>query len=196
MPAPLPPRNRTAPGRAGGGPIDHALRLRQLWNAYLLAMLFHVQLGLMPLFHGVSPKIQSQVAPGQLPLLFSAMLAYFLVPLAALLLISWAASDPGHPRRWRAWRRVHFGLSLLYTLTNLPHLLADILVPDARGDQVALMLVLVGIGLLINLEGWRWCTQPRRDTGPAAPAPRRSAAAHPDARPATDSDPGWLPDHR
>jgi len=48
----------------------------------------------------------------------------------------------------------------VYTITNVPHLIADILVPDARSDQVALMVVLLGIGLLINVEGWRWWRQP------------------------------------
>jgi len=31
---------------------NHAQRLITLWIAWLLAMLFHVDLGLMPLFHG------------------------------------------------------------------------------------------------------------------------------------------------
>ncbi|WP_322765860.1 hypothetical protein [Cyanobium usitatum] len=40
--------------------------------ARLLAMLFHVDLGLMPLFHEQSPEINSQVPLGALPLLFGA----------------------------------------------------------------------------------------------------------------------------
>ena len=40
--------------------------------ARLLAMLFHVDLGLMPLFRGQSPEINSQVPLGSLPLLFGA----------------------------------------------------------------------------------------------------------------------------
>ncbi|MFN9989851.1 MAG: hypothetical protein ACK549_06355 [Cyanobacteriota bacterium] len=141
-------------------PIDHALRLRQLWLAYLLAMLFHVDLGLMPLFHGLSPEIESRVDPSQLPLVFWGMLIYFLLPLLAILLITWTASNPATAGRWRWWRRVHFWLSVVYTVTNVPHLLADILVPDSRSDQVALMVVLLAIGLLINVEGWRWWRQP------------------------------------
>jgi hypothetical protein len=137
-------------------PIDHALRLRSLWLCYLLAMLFHVDLGLMPLFHGLSPEIESKVAPGALPLVFWGMLIYFLIPLASILLIAWAASDPEGEARWRGWRRLHFWISVVYTVTNIPHLIADILVPDSRGDQVALMVVLLAIGLLINGEGWRW----------------------------------------
>jgi hypothetical protein len=137
-------------------PIDHALRLRSLWLVYLLAMLFHVDLGLMPLFHGLSPEIASQVPPTRLGMLFWAMLVYFLIPLATVMRIAWAASQPMRPGRWLRWRRTHFWISVVYTLTNIPHLLADILVPDARGDQVALMAVLLLIGLLINREAWAW----------------------------------------
>lgn len=141
-------------------PIDHALRLRQLWLAYLLAMLFHVDLGLMPLFHGLSPEIASHVKPERLSLVFWGMLIYFLIPLLAILLITWTASNPATAGSWRWWRRGHFWLSVVYTITNVPHLIADILVPDSRADQVALMVVLLGLGLLINVEGWRWWRQP------------------------------------
>jgi hypothetical protein len=143
-------------------PIDHALRLRQLWLTYLLAMLFHVDLGLMPLFHGLSPEIESHVKPERLSLVFWGMLIYFLIPLLAILLITWTASNPATAGRWRWWRRWHFWLSVVYTITNVPHLIADILVPDSRGDQVALMVVLLGLGLLINVEGWRWWRQSSR----------------------------------
>jgi hypothetical protein len=119
-------------------------------------MLFHVDLGLMPLFHGLSPEIESQVPRDSLPWLFWGMLIYFLLPLLSILLIAYAASDPQHSRQWRPWRRLHFWLSVVYTFTNIPHLIADILVPDSRGDQVTLMLVLVILGVLINVEGWRW----------------------------------------
>ena len=68
---------------ARSGQADHALRLRSLWMCWFLAMLFHTQLGLMPLFHGISPAIESHVPAQQLPALYAGMLIYFLVPLAA-----------------------------------------------------------------------------------------------------------------
>ena len=162
---------------------DHAMRLRHLWTAYLLAMVFHVDLGLMPLFHGRSPQIESQVPPELLPQLFWAMLLYFLVPLLVILACAYAEGEPpaasapgsaggerdapdGPPgaqrrqaRLWRRWRALHGLISVFYTLTNIPHLIADILVPDSRGDQVMLMLVLLLIGLLINREAWLWWRQ-------------------------------------
>lgn len=136
----------------------YALRLRHLWTAYLLAMLFHVDLGLMPLFHGLSPEIESQVPKEQLGALFWAMLVYFLVPLCSLVLIAYAdgIEHGTHARQWQRWRAVHFVVTVIYTITNIPHLIADILVPDSRGDQVFLMVVLLGLGLLINREAWLW----------------------------------------
>ena len=158
--------HRSAAVAGNGGrfrlhPIDHALRLRSLWLAYLLAMLFHVNLGLMPLFHGLSPEIASEVPTARLGILYWAMLLYFLIPLACLLRIAWAASEPSRPGHWLRWRRTHFWISVVYSVTNIPHLVADILVPDSRGDQVALMAVLLLIGGLINREAWAWWHEPQ-----------------------------------
>ena len=140
--------------------IDYGLRLRHLWIAYLLAMLFHVQLGLMPLFHGQSAQIESAIDPNRLSVVFWGMLLYFLMPLACLLLITYATGAAEHHRRWRRWRRIHFWTSIFYTVTNLVHLIADIVIPDSRSDQVFLMAILLVIGLLINREAWGWLLQP------------------------------------
>ena len=138
---------------------NHAQRLITLWIAWLLAKLFHVDLGLMPLFHGQSPEINSQVPLGALPLLLGAMLGYFFLPLLAIVLISFADSAIGPGIRCRLLRRLHFWLSVVYLITNTLHLLADILVPDARLDQIVLMAVMSLLGLLINIESWHWWRQ-------------------------------------
>ena len=122
-------------------------------------MLFHWEQWLIPLLPGISVKAEYLINPAKLTLLFGTMLIYFLIPLAALLFIAYASSAPPAEQRWRPWRRLHLWLSIGYTATNLPHLAADMLVPDSRPDQVLLMLAMVIIGLLINLESWRWCRQ-------------------------------------
>jgi hypothetical protein len=71
-----------------------ALRVAALWAAWLFVMLFHVKLGLMPLFHGCSVEIKSQVSSAQLPRIFLAMLIYFLIPVVAMLLAVHAITDP------------------------------------------------------------------------------------------------------
>lgn len=136
--------------------IDHGLRLAALWLAWLVLMLFHVELGLMPLFHGRPVEIATHVKPQQLPRLFMAMLIYFLLPLMAVLLVVHALSAPGSWSASAPWRAAQFWFSVVYSLTNLAHLLADIRIPDSRGDQVVLMLVLTAIGLVINGEAWLW----------------------------------------
>ena len=92
---------------------NHAQRLITLWIAWLLAMLFHVDLGLMPLFHGQSPEIHSQIQAEALPLLFGAMLGYFLLPLIAIVLIAYADTAAAPASRWRPWRRLHFWFSVV-----------------------------------------------------------------------------------
>ena len=131
-----------------------ALRLRSLWVAWFLCLLFHTDLGLMPLFHGLSPEIESQLAPQQLPQVFWAMLLYFMIPLAAMVLNTYADTSA---TGWRRWRWFHLGLGIVYSLTNGAHMVVDILIPDSRADQVLLMAAMVLIGLLINRESWGWC---------------------------------------
>ena len=141
--------------RPAASSVTYAQRLRSLWIGWFLCLLFHTDLGLMPLFHGLSPEIESQVAPETLPLVFWAMLLYFLVPLVAFVAIAYADGEAGRP--WRRWRWFHLGLGIVYSLTNIAHLVVDILIPDSRSDQVLLMAVMVLIGLLINRESWCWC---------------------------------------
>jgi len=141
---------------AEGATISHAVMLAGLWAAWLLVMLFHVELGLMPLFHGLSVEIKSQVAPSRVPRLFLAMLFYFLLPVLAMLVAIHAIADPAGWSATPPWRAAQFWFSVVYTLTNLIHLVADIRIPDSRSDQVILMGALTLIGLLINQQAWLW----------------------------------------
>ncbi|MEY3543966.1 MAG: hypothetical protein RLZZ247_123 [Cyanobacteriota bacterium] len=132
------------------------LRVAALWAAWLLIMLFHVELGLMPLFHGCSVEIKTQVSADRLPRLFLAMFVYFTIPVLAMLLAVHAVTQPLGWASGSGWRAAQFWLSAAYTLTNVGHLIADIRIPDSRLDQVLLMLVLTIIGLLLSWEAWSW----------------------------------------
>lgn len=132
------------------------LRIAGLWAAWLLLMLFHVELGLMPLFHGCSVEIKSRVPASRLPRIFWAMLWYFLIPLFAMLLAIHAVTQPAGWSATTVWRQLQCFLALVYSITNFAHLVADIRIPDSRSDQVFLMLVLTLVGLLLNLETWLW----------------------------------------
>ncbi|TCD57452.1 hypothetical protein CWE16_04290 [Synechococcus sp. BS55D] len=137
---------------ASGAP----LWIGALWAAWLIVMLFHVELGLMPLFHGQSVEIKSEVPLARLPRLFMAMLLYLMVPVLAMLLAFHAAAEPLNWSARPIWRASQWWLSLGYSVTNVIHLVADIRLPDARRDQIVLMLALTLIGLLLNGATWVW----------------------------------------
>jgi hypothetical protein len=141
---------------ADGLSTGYAVRLAGLWTCWLLVMLFHVELGLMPLFHGLAVEIHSRISSRRLPGLFLAMLIYFLLPVGALLVAIHAVADPTGWSARPAWRAAQFWFSLVYSVTNVLHLVADIRIPDSRSDQVVLMTVLTLIGLLINQQAWAW----------------------------------------
>ena len=133
-----------------------ALRVAALWVAWLLVMLFHVELGLMPLFHGCSVEMQTRVPARRLPAIFLSMLVYFLLPLFAMLLAVHAFTEPEGWSASGSWRAFQFFLATIYTVTNIGHFLADLCIPDSRFDQVILMGVLTAIGLLLNWHAWLW----------------------------------------
>lgn len=132
------------------------MRLAALWAAWLLLMLYHVELGLMPLFHGMAVEIESHVPVERVPRLFLAMLIYFVLPMVALLLVVHAISAPSSWSGAGPWRAAQFWFSVIYSITNVMHLIADIRIPDSRSDQVILMALLTGVGVLINREAWLW----------------------------------------
>ena len=133
-----------------------AFRLAVLWAGWLLVMLFHVELGLMPLFHGRSVEIESRVSASSLPQIFLAMLIYFLLPVLAMLLAFHAATDPLGWSGTALMRVLQFWFSAVYCVSNLIHLVADIRIPDARADQVVLMTALSLLGFWLCWQAWQW----------------------------------------
>jgi hypothetical protein len=133
-----------------------AFRLAALWAGWLLVMLFHVELGLMPLFHGRSVEIESRVSASRLPQVFLAMLIYFLLPVLAMLLAFQAATDPVGWSGSALMRGLQFWFGAAYCVSNLIHLVADIRIPDSRVDQVVLMTALSLLGFLLCWQAWQW----------------------------------------
>jgi hypothetical protein len=102
----------------------------------------------MPLFHGLNvvetqAKSLSAVTP-----VFWLMLAFFIVPMAAIVMTLFVES--------KGYRRFHFGLTVLFTVLNVSHLVADLLVQPIAWYQIVLMVILLGIGLLLNLVSFQW----------------------------------------
>lgn len=133
----------------------HDLRLTQqitvLWAVFLLGLLFHTQLALMPLFHGLAvlaPHGHVATSLAEIVPVLWGMLFFFLLPLLAMIAIVLYPSQP--------LRVAHLGLTGVYTLLNLSHLAADLIIQPIAWYQIVLMVLLVVVGLLLNQVAYQW----------------------------------------
>jgi hypothetical protein len=135
---------------------NYADQIIALWTAFLLALLFHTELGLMPLFHGQSIAYSHDAQ--NLDLILWLMLAFFVPPLLAMILPTFTDS--------KRYRSGHFWLTVLYSVLNFAHLIADLSVTPIEWYQIALMTISLLIGILLNLVSYRWMTHYHREKQP------------------------------
>ncbi|PZD70896.1 hypothetical protein C1752_08671 [Acaryochloris thomasi RCC1774] len=125
-----------------------------LWTTFLLGMLFHTQLALMPLFHGIDVTQSHTHEYLELSSILWLMLGIFALPMLAIVAIAFTAS--------RRFRQLHFGLTVFFTVSNLLHFVSDVLV-SVPSYQLFLMALLFAIGLLLNLVSYQWIREGNRD---------------------------------
>jgi hypothetical protein len=133
--------------------LNYPAKIATLWGVFLLGLLFHTQLGLMPLFHGldiISSPAQSMAAISGILWL---MLAFFTIPMLMMVGTVFTTN--------RRFRIFHYGITLIYSVLNFAHLLADALVQPIYWYQIVLMGILFLVGLLLNLVSWQWLKQHR-----------------------------------
>ena len=132
---------------------NYANQIIALWTAFLFVLLFHTDLGLMPLFHGQS--VAHSHDTNDISWILWSMLAFFVPPLLAIILPTFTDS--------KRYRTGHFWLTIIYSFLNLAHLIADLLVTPIAWYQIALMAILVLIGIVLNLVSYRWMINYRQE---------------------------------
>lgn len=138
---------------------NFATKIITLWATFLLGLLFHTQLGLMPLFHGLSIAEPQAGSPTDISLILWLMLAFFALPMLAMILCLFTNK--------KSFIKLHLGLTVLYTVLNIAHLVADLLVTPIVWPQIALMVILLLIGLILNVVSWQWLKAPQLKAIPA-----------------------------
>ncbi|PSB34920.1 hypothetical protein [Stenomitos frigidus] len=128
--------------------VNHREKIITLWAVFLLGTLFHTQLGLMPLFHNQSVAISEAHGGGSIAWILWLMLGFFTVPMMAIIATLFTDS--------KRYRKLHFGVTIFYSVMNLAHVIADSLVQPIAWHQIALMVLLFAIGLLLNLVSFQW----------------------------------------
>lgn len=124
---------------------NYPAKIGALWTSFLLGTLFHTDLALMPLFHDL--EVEHSHAGGDVNAIFGFMLIFFILPMLAIISSTFTDAKP--------YRSFHFGFTLVYSVLNLGHLIADIVV-GAPWYQLVLMTLLLLIGLLLNLVSFQW----------------------------------------
>lgn len=122
-----------------------AFKITALWVAFLLGTLFHTQLALMPLFHGINVAESETHSFVNMSFVMWFMLIFFSLPLLAIV---GCAFSPA-----LRFYKIHFVMSLIYTALNLAHLVVDTIIA-VPSYQLVLMVLLLLIGLLLNLVGY------------------------------------------
>lgn len=128
--------------------LTYQEKIISLWVVFLLGLLFHTQLGLMPLFYGQSVTIADTHQAGSPSYILWGMLAFFIFPMIAI--VATIFTDA------KRYRLVHFGVTVAYTIVNLLHVILDLMVKPIAWYQIALMLVLFAVGILLNWVSYQW----------------------------------------
>ncbi|MFQ4144030.1 hypothetical protein [Chlorogloeopsis sp. ULAP02] len=133
--------------------INYREKIIALWVTFLLGTLFHTQLGLMPLFHGL-PIVESHKSTNinDISGIMWLMLGFFVLPMLAITTAAFADS--------KRYRVIHFGLTVFYSAMNLLHVILDLFVQPIIWYQITLMLLLFLLGLLLNLVAFQWMKLP------------------------------------
>jgi hypothetical protein len=132
---------------------SHPEKVITLWAVFLLGTLFHTQLGLMPLFHNQIVAISDSHGTENIAWILWLMLGFFLVPMIAMIVTLFDDS--------RRYRKLHFGLTIVYSVLNLCHVIADLWVKPIVWYQIVLMVMLFIIGLLLNIVSLQWLQEYR-----------------------------------
>jgi hypothetical protein len=117
-------------------------KITVLWTVFLLGTVFHTQLALMPLFHGMAVTESHTHSFVSMGAVMWFMLIFFSLPLLAIVGSVFSPS--------LRFCQLHFAMSLVYTLLNLVHLGVDAVIA-VPSYQLVLMVLLLLIGLLLNL---------------------------------------------
>jgi hypothetical protein len=139
--------------------LNYQEKIIVLWIVFLLGTLFHTQLGLMPLFHGISVvgthAHEKATDLANIAYIFWLMLGFFVLPMLAIIVTAFYDS--------KRYRIVHFGLTIFYTVMNFLHIVFDLFVDPIAWYQIFLMVFVFLVGILLNIISFQWM-QNRRYT--------------------------------
>lgn len=118
-----------------------------LWSVFLFGMVFHSQLAFMPSLYG--ENVAMPTSTGKMPLSHIwGMLGFYAIPMMAIMATVLYTSP--------TYRMMHFGLTVFYTVMNLAHGIADLMVRPIEWYQITLMALVFLNGIALNVVAFEW----------------------------------------
>ncbi|BAU66715.1 hypothetical protein STA3757_41200 [Stanieria sp. NIES-3757] len=134
--------------------VNYQEKIIALWTVFLLGTIFHTQLALMPLFHGLDVSHghgETAASINEISYILWLMLAFFVLPMIAIVGTAFYNSY--------RYRSIHFGLTVVYSVMNLLHVVLDLFVDPIAWYQIVLMVVLLLVGIILNVVSYQWMQQ-------------------------------------
>lgn len=133
--------------------LNYREQIIALWMVFLFGTVFHTQLALMPIFHGIDVAImghhhQETATMREIAPILWGMLLFFVLPLLAIVATAFY--------EFKRYRVFHFSLTLVYTVLNFSHAIADLLFASIAWYQIVLMVLLFLVGILLNIVAYQW----------------------------------------
>lgn len=133
--------------------LNYREQIIALWMVFLFGTVFHTQLALMPIFHGIDVAImghhhQETASMAEIAPILWGMLLFFTLPMLAIVATAFY--------EFKRYRVFHFSLTLVYTVLNFIHAIADLLVVPIVWYQIVLMVLLFLVGILLNIVAYQW----------------------------------------
>jgi hypothetical protein len=123
------------------------VKIIALWAVFLFGMVFHSQLGFMPILYGEDVAMPGY--KGKMPVSHPwLMLGFFAIPMIAITATVFY--------NFHLYRVIHFGITVLYTVMNFTHAAMDLTVKPIEWYQIALMVIVLINGIFLNILAYQW----------------------------------------
>ena len=127
--------------------MTNKLKITILWGVFLLGMIFHSLLAIMPIFFGADVAMPDATGSVPASMMWMSLLIY-LLPMLLIVLILFTE------KKW--FKITNFGFSILVTLMNIFHLIGHITGISVQLFQVVLLTFVLVSGILLNIVSYKW----------------------------------------
>jgi len=129
--------------------MENKNKIILLWTVFLLGMIFHSLLAIMPVFWGQNIAMSEEmIAKNPIDSSMRMMLCFFLLPMVIIVQTLFFEN------KW--YKITNFIFTLLFTLMNVWHLIGHFTESPIDPYQIALLTFVLTSGIILNIVSYKW----------------------------------------